>query len=85
MRLNKHRAIDSRGHVHTRGSRSRVYSHCVVVFIKALPAQGANRAIPERVHAEWASRRDLAERQAASWRSRSHVERVEILPATLTV
>lgn len=83
MRVNKHRAIDSRGHVYTRSSQRRLYSHCVVVFLKPMTFPGYQ--LPARTHAEWASRRDLAERQAAYWRGLSHVEAVEIIPATLMV
>jgi hypothetical protein len=80
---NKHAITDSRGQVHKRTSLGRVYTHCVVIHFKALPAEPEKGWVHPRSaysRAEWASNAALAEKNAASWRGKSHVDAVEIIP-----
>ena len=78
----KFEATDATGKVHKRGSRSRVYSHCVVIHFAAHPP---SRFWPKGVaaysRAEWAGSRALAERSASRWRKEPYVEAIEILEA----
>jgi len=76
----KFEATDATGKVHKRVSRSRVYSHCVVIHFAAHPP---SRFWPKGVaaysRAEWAGSRALAERSASRWRKEPYVEAIEIL------
>jgi hypothetical protein len=81
MRI-KFEATEATGKVHKRGSRSRVYSHCVVIHFAAhLPSKSWPKGIAAFSHAEWAGSRGLAERTASRWRKEPHVEAIEILEA----
>ena len=65
----KFEATDATGKVHKRGSRSHVYSHCVVIhFAARLPSKSWPKGIAAFSHAEWAGSRALAERTASRWR-----------------
>jgi hypothetical protein len=79
----KHTATDSKGKVHKRTSANRVYSHCVVIHLRAIPPRENSRGWDARSCAEWASTRALAEKNAANWR-RKDVEAVEIVEAEIT-
>ena len=78
---NKFQATDSRGTVHKRTSENRTYTHCVVVHYSAVPAQGNFGPWPASTKAEWAGRADLAEKNAARYRSNNRVDGVEVLTA----
>ena len=81
MRI-KFEATDDTGKVHKRGSRSHVYSHCVVIHFAAhLPSKSWPKGIAAFSHAEWAGSRALAERTASRWRKEPYVEAIEILGA----
>ena len=58
-----------------RNSKSRVYSHAVIIHFKL----GEGPTCGYRV--EWASTAALANRNARIWANTSHVARVEILDA----
>ena len=54
MRI-KFEATDTTGKVHKRGSKSQVYSHCVVIhFAEHLPSKSWPEGIAAFSHAEWA-------------------------------
>jgi hypothetical protein len=76
---NKFKATDSRGTVHKRTSADRTYTHCVVVHFPAHGPDQYGRSWPAKTRAEWASRADLAEKNAQGW-SRRYSD-VEILTA----
>ena len=80
--MRKFEATDAAGKVHRRGSKSHVYSHCVVIHLVAHPP---SKFLPKGVaacsHAEWVGSRALAERKASRWRKKPDVEAVEILAA----
>ena len=79
MRI-KFEATDATGKVHKRGSKSHVYSHCVVIhFAEHLPSKLPRYAAFS--HAEWAGSRALAEHTASRWRKKPYVEAIEILGA----
>jgi hypothetical protein len=78
----KFEATDATGKVHKRGSRSRVYSHCVVIHFAAHPpSKSWPKGVAAYSHAEWAGSRALAERTASRWRKEPCVEAIEILEA----
>ena len=76
---NKHQVVDSRGQVHRRVSISRVYTHCVVIHIKPRDADANWRARPGYSRAEWAGSAALADKNAASWLGKPHVESVDVI------
>ena len=79
MRI-KFEATDTTGKVHKRGSKSQVYSHCVVIhFAEHLPSRSWPEGIAAFSHAEWAGSRALAEHTASRWRKKPYVEAIEIL------
>jgi hypothetical protein len=81
MRI-KFEATDTTGKVHKRGSKSQVYSHCVVIhFAEHLPSRSWPEGIAAFSHAEWARSRALAEHTASRWRKKPYVEAIEILGA----
>jgi hypothetical protein len=71
---NKYQVIDSRGATHKRTSAGRTYTHCVVIHFN-------NKWRSMRSRAEWAGSAWLAEKNAARWRGKSHVEAVDICKA----
>lgn len=68
---------DSNGKVHVRTSDCRIYSHAVVTHFKECEHDG--RTYPPHSRVEWASRKDLAEKNASNWRGKNHVTGVELL------
>jgi hypothetical protein len=76
----KFEATDATGKVHKRGSRSRVYLHCVVIHFAAHPPSKLwPKGVAACSHAQWAESRVLAERNASRWRKEPDVEAIEIL------
>ena len=68
MRI-KFEATDTTGKVHKRGSKSQVYSHCVVIhFAEHLPSRSWPEGIAAFSHAEWAGSRALAGHAPSRWR-----------------
>jgi hypothetical protein len=81
MRI-KFEAVDKNGKPHNRASVSRLYSHCVVIHFAAQPpSKFWPKGIVACSHAQWAGSRELAERNASSWRKKPDVEAIEILEA----
>jgi hypothetical protein len=75
-------ATDATGKVHKRSSRSRVYSHCVVIHFAAHPpSKFWPKGVAAYSRAEWAGSRVLAERNASRWRKEPYVEAIEIIEA----
>jgi hypothetical protein len=79
---NKFQVTDSRGQDHKRTSAERTYTHCVVIRFKTIPARDNFKEWPAHSRAEWAGSAALAEKNAAGWRGRNHVESVEVIPVT---
>ena len=70
----KHTATDSRGAIHKRTSEERIYSHAIVAYRPATDEH------PARSFVSWASRTDLAHKEARKWHDRPGVI-VEIVEA----
>jgi hypothetical protein len=80
MNRNKFQVTDSRGKIHKRTSMSRIYTHCVVIYLKGSPADKFGYAIAPHSRAEWAGNEVLATNNASRWRRcGDHVESVEII------
>jgi hypothetical protein len=76
----KFEATDTTGKVHKRSSRSRVYSHCVVIHFAAHPpSKFWPKGVTAYSRAEWVASRALAERSASRWRKELYVEAIEIV------
>jgi hypothetical protein len=79
----KHTVTDSRGQVHKRVSANRVYSHAIVVHFAYRPATGNYREWPAHTRVSWASRTDLAQKEACKYIGRTDIEGVEVIVATI--
>jgi hypothetical protein len=78
----KFEATDATGKVHKRSSRSRIYSHCVVIHFAAhLPSKFWPKGGVAACSPEWEGSRAMAERKATRWRKEPSVEAIEILDA----
>jgi len=78
----KFEATDATGKVHKRSSRVHIYSHCVVIHFAAHPPSKVwPKGVAAFSHPEWGQSSELAERKAGRWRTKPHVEAIEILEA----
>lgn len=80
-----HSVTDSRGQTHTRNSKSRSYTHAVVVHLKEKPPRDNFLGRKAETRVEWAGSHQLAERNASVWRAPQwdHLHSgVEVLPVT---
>lgn len=75
----KHTSVDSKGQIHTRTSRDRVYPFCVITHWKAYESAASGRVFPAHSTANYCGRRDLAQKSAAQIRDHASCEGVEIL------
>lgn len=79
----KHHVTDRNGKVHTRTSAERQYAYAVIRHWEAYTsAHRADLVFPAGSSASWCGRRDLADKQAASFWKYAHTASVEILPCT---
>jgi hypothetical protein len=82
----KHTATDAAGKVHTRTSKSRTYTHCVVVHLPAVPPNDAYpHGWPASIKAEWAGSFQNAHNNAARWKRGREGVTVEILEAQIEI
>ena len=82
----KHTATDAAGKVHTRTSKSRTYTHCVVVHLPAYPPTDAYpNGWPARDKAEWAGSFQNASNNVARWKRAHPNATAEILEAQIEI
>ena len=80
----KHEATDAAGKVWKRTSKTRVYSHCVVIHTPAtLPTELWPNGWPASSKAEWASTLTNAQNNARRWQRGRDGIAVEILEARI--
>jgi hypothetical protein len=79
---NLHHVVDSRGQTHKRRSVGRIYTHAVIVHLKAIPATERFRERPADDWVSWAGSEKLAQKAARGWNGHSRLDGpVEIIPA----
>jgi hypothetical protein len=82
MMITKYQATAPDGTVFKRSTKSRKYTHCVVLRLPAEPAAGRWPAVEERWNSgEWRRTRQLAEALAQTYRGRGRALQVLVLEA----